>query len=222
MFTGIITGRGTVTDISISREPGLTRLLINTHGLSDDLQAGGSLAVNGVCLTALPDPDHTGVFSTDLMGETLERTNLGSLRAGDTVNLERCLSAGQRLDGHIVQGHVDAVGTVTEIAPQGRWTTMRVAVPRALEGQIAEKGSIAVDGVSLTVTCVSRAGVDRPWFEVGLIPATLQSTRLGRVAVGEGVNIETDVLAKYLRRLTLTEQAGQTEQAEQAGQEGVR
>ncbi len=158
------------------------------------------MAVNGVCLTALSDPGLPAGFAADVMGETLERTNIGSLNPGDVVNLERCTKLGERLDGHIVQGHVDATGMVEIIEPQGEWTKMRISVPDRLADQIAEKGSITVDGVSLTVTAVNQPGTSA-WFEVGLIPVTLTSTRLGGLHVGDRVNVETDVLAKYVARL---------------------
>lgn len=207
MFTGIVTGQGTVLDLVPDHAPGVTRLVIDTHGLAADLEAGGSLAVNGACLTALADADQVppagraGVFCADLVEETLVRTTLGTLRPGDAVNLERCLPAGARLDGHVVQGHVDATGTVAEVAPQGAWTRLRVSMPARIEDQVAEKGAVAVDGVSLTVTAVSPAGAQQPWFEVGLVPATLEATRLGGLQAGDRVNIETDVLAKYLQRM---------------------
>ncbi|GGO95238.1 riboflavin synthase [Actinomyces gaoshouyii] len=199
MFTGIIAGTGTVLDLAPTNRPGVTRLIIDAGELIADLPDGGSLAVNGVCLTAVPAP---GAFAADLMGETLQRTTLGSLGAGSRVNLERCVPAGGRLDGHIVQGHVDAVGAVLAITDQGGWMLMRVCLPAPLAGQVAAKGSIAVDGVSLTVTGVSPADEREPWFEIGLIPATLATTTLGEARVGALVNLETDVVAKYVARLT--------------------
>ena len=136
------------------------------------------------------------------MGETLRRTNLGNLTPGDTVNLERCLPAGGRLDGHVVQGHVDAVGTLASVTPHEAWSTLRFYLPAELAPLLAEKGSIAVSGVSLTVTAVSEPGVTPAWFEVGLIPETLKATNLGALKVGDSVNLETDALAKYVQRLT--------------------
>ncbi|WP_366180779.1 riboflavin synthase [Actinomyces timonensis] len=206
MFTGIIAGTGTVLDLAPTDRPGVTRLVIDAGDLIADLPDGGSLAVNGVCLTAIPlapAASHAapGAFAADLMGETLQRTALGSLSAGSRVNLERCVPAGGRLDGHIVQGHVDATGTVIAVDEQGGWTLMRVAIPESLAGQVAVKGSIAVDGVSLTVTGVSPADEREPWLEVGLIPATLATTTLGEARVGALVNLETDVVAKYVARL---------------------
>ena len=159
------------------------------------------MAVNGVCLTSIADPARPGLFVAELMGETMDRTSLGRVAPGDAVNLERCMPADGRLDGHVVQGHVDGAGRVLSITPQGGWTTLRVGVPARLGPQIAEKGAIAVDGVSLTVTAVGAPDDGDGWFEVGLIPSTLTGTRLGRLREGELVNIETDVLAKYVSRL---------------------
>ena len=136
------------------------------------------------------------------MGETLRRTNLGNLNPGDTVNLERCLPAGGRLDGHVVQGHVDAVGTLASVTAHETWSTLRFNLPTELAPLLAEKGSIAVSGVSLTVTAVSEPGETPAWFEVGLIPETLKATNLGALKVGDSVNLETDALAKYVQRLT--------------------
>ncbi|WP_128773569.1 riboflavin synthase [Actinomyces oricola] len=202
MFTGIIAGTGTVLAIEPQIRPGVTRLTLECGSVTSDLAPGDSLAVNGVCLTsttraeACPD-----VFVAELMGETLDRTSLGRLALGGRVNLERCVPLGGRLDGHIVQGHVDATGRVVALEPQGSWTRMRVSMPHALAGQVALKGSIAVDGVSLTVTAVSAPYAPASWFEVGLIPETLAKTTLGMAKIGDIVNLETDVIAKYLERL---------------------
>jgi riboflavin synthase len=135
----------------------------------------------------------------DVMGETLKRSGIGALEAGDPVNLERAMRAGARLDGHIVQGHVDGTGVVLSRTPGDNWDAVRVGLPAELARFVAEKGSIAVDGVSLTVTAV---GSD--WFDVGLIPETLRATNLGRKNPGDTVNLETDVLAKYVARLLET------------------
>lgn len=199
MFTGIIGAQGSVREIVHTPDTDLTRLVIEAPDLIDDLPPGGSLAVNGVCLTSVGD--EPGRFVAELMGETCLRTSLGQLRVGDLVNLERCVQVNDRLDGHVVQGHVDAIGTVQMIDARGAWTRMRIALPAPLAGQVAEKGAIAVDGVSLTVTAVSDPDSTEHWFEVGLIPATLAHTTLGSVQVGSAVNLETDVLAKYTQRI---------------------
>lgn len=163
------------------------------------LELGGSIAVDGVCLTATAIDG--GRISVDVMGETLARTTIGRLAEGERVNLERCLPATGRLDGHVVQGHVDGVGTLREREDLGSWERLRFSLPSPLDRYAAEKGSIAVDGVSLTVTAVSDAGVTDPWFEVGLIPTTLSETGLGAKSIGDPVNLEMDVLAKYAERL---------------------
>lgn len=198
MFTGIIAEQGEV--VSIERDgAGSATLVLTAPESSRDLGLGGSLAVNGVCLTATSIED--GRVTVDVMGETLERTTIGELGPGASVNLERCVPAGGRLDGHVVQGHVDGVGALVEREDQGAWHRLRFSVPPRLARYIAEKGSIAVDGVSLTVTAVSPAAEAEPWFEVGLIPTTLADTGLGTKNTGDRVNLEVDVLAKYTERL---------------------
>jgi riboflavin synthase len=170
--------------------------------------------VNGVCLTVTgvePDGDG-GVWSTDVMAETLRRSSLGAVGAGDPVNLERAVTPQTRLGGHIVQGHVDGVGTVVSRTPGDDWEVVRIAVPAGLARYVVEKGSITVDGVSLTVSALSDddaaddaadGAVDAPapWFEVSLIPTTLRETTLGTRAPGDTVNLEVDVIAKYVERL---------------------
>ncbi|MGO4583381.1 riboflavin synthase [Arthrobacter sp. 2RAF6] len=198
MFTGIVAEQGTVLSVEHDGEASAT-LRLTAPSTTEGLGLGGSIAVNGVCLTAT-DIDGRE-FSVDVMGETLVRTTIGELTAGDTVNLERCVQAGGRLDGHVVQGHVDGVGQLLERESLGNWDRLRFAVPAPLARYIAEKGSIAVDGVSLTVTAVSPAEEENPWFEVGLIPTTLDETGLGAKAAGGRVNLEVDVLAKYTERL---------------------
>lgn len=199
MFTGIIEGRGTVVRIEQQPETDSAVLVVQAGDVLDGMDLGGSLAINGVCLTAVSLTD--GTIEVDVMGETLVRTTTGELRAGDAVNLERCVVAGGRLDGHVVQGHVDGVGALVERENQGKWDRLRFSVPRDLSPYIAEKGSIAIDGVSLTVTGVSPASEPEQWFEVGLIPVTLVKTGLGEKLVGGAVNLEVDVLAKYAQRL---------------------
>ncbi|MFI5085323.1 MAG: riboflavin synthase [Actinomycetales bacterium] len=199
MFTGIIEEQGKVVSLAPSADGGSAVLMLQGGRTLENLEPGASVAVNGVCLTATMI--HGRMFGVDVMGETLERTTTGLLAPGDRVNLERCVPAGGRLDGHVVQGHVDGVGSVLEREDLGRWERLRFGVPAPLARYIAEKGSIAVDGVSLTVTAVSPAAEAAPWFEVGLIPTTLSETGLGAKAVGAGVNLEVDVLAKYTERL---------------------
>lgn len=209
MFTGIIAGRGTVLELLTSAHSDSATLVLSaapvaqTATVAGDVLAGldlgGSLAVDGVCLTATRIDGDT--VEMDVMGETLLRTTVGSLVPGQTVNLERCVPVSGRLDGHVVQGHVDGTGTLVERANQGSWERLRFGIPQNLARYIAQKGSIAIDGVSLTVTAVSDAAEAEQWFEVGLIPVTLASTGLGAKKVGAAVNLEVDVLAKYAQRL---------------------
>ena len=200
MFTGIITGTGTITGLHTQPGQDLAVLEFTAPSHVDSLELGGSIAVNGVCLTATSIDGEK--LSVDVMGETLRRTTIGQLAAGDTVNLERCTQAGARLDGHVVQGHVDAVGEVLAREDHGPWTTFRIALPTAYAALTAEKGSIALDGISLTITAVSPAhSTSGHWIEVGIIPVTLAETTMGRRQPGDKVNIETDVLAKYTARL---------------------
>ena len=211
MFTGIIGALGTVESITPIEGSDAAYLTLNAGDIVADLDHGGSLAVNGVCLTAIDlDQLQPGQFRAYAMGETLRRTNLGDLNPGDTVNLERCLPAGGRFDGHVVQGHVDAVGTLASVTAHEAWSTLRFNLPAELAPLLAEKGSIAVSGVSLTVTAVSAPGESPAWFEVGLIPETLKATNLGTLKVGGSVNLETDALAKYVQRLTAFAGAPQT------------
>lgn len=198
MFTGIIAEQGRVLSVERDGDTSAT-LRLHAPGTTEGLGLGGSIAVNGVCLTATRIDGNE--FSVDVMGETLVRSTIGELAAGDSVNLERCVPAGGRLDGHVVQGHVDGVGQLLEREALGNWERLRFAVPGNLARYIAEKGSIAIDGVSLTVTAVSPAPEPEPWFEVGLIPTTLAETGLGAKTSGSRVNLEVDVLAKYTERL---------------------
>ncbi len=191
MFTGLVAATGEVE--SLERTGDGARLRIRTE-LAGELEPGDSVAVNGVCLTAV-HPDGEG-FSADVMAETLRRSSLGPLGRGDEVNLELPLRAGDRLGGHIVQGHVDATGTVQAVHEDGFARLVRIAAAPELLRYVVEKGSIAVDGVSLTVSAV-----DGDWFEVSLIPETLERTTLGSAAPGRRVNLEVDVLAKYVEKL---------------------
>jgi riboflavin synthase len=191
MFTGLISERGRVATLERSDEGARLRV---RAALSAELADGDSVAVNGVCLTAR-DSSRDG-FSADVMGETLRRSSLGPLIAGDEVNLELPLRAGDRLGGHVVQGHVDGVGTVESAEDDGFARLVRVAAPGELLRYVVEKGSVCLDGVSLTV-----ADVDGGGFSVALIPETLERTTLGALSSGDSVNIEADVLAKHLEKL---------------------
>lgn len=195
MFTGIIEEIGAVAGIDHRGDSAL--LTVEARRVADELSHGASIAVSGVCLTVVGwRSGETTAIDFDVMGETLKRTALGALGEGDRVNLERAVRADARLDGHVVQGHVDGTGSVISRSPGDRWDTVRFGLPGELAGFVAEKGSIAVDGVSLTVSAV---GPD--WFEVGLIPETLRATTLGAKSAGDPVNLEVDVLAKYVARL---------------------
>jgi riboflavin synthase len=203
MFTGIVeelgavTGRDTLADAA--------RLTIRGPIVTADAGHGDSIAVNGVCLTVaelLAD----GQFTADVMAETLDRSNLGELRVGSSVNLERAAAINSRLGGHIVQGHVDGTGQVVSRAPSENWEVVRIEVPAAVARYIVEKGSITVDGISLTVSALGDE--PRDWFEVSLIPTTRELTTLGRAPVGTQVNLEVDVIAKYVERLLQTSPTG--------------
>jgi riboflavin synthase len=187
MFTGLVADKGTVRGVHDGR------IEIDT-ALAAQLAAGDSIAVNGVCLTAV-EP-HVDGFAADVMPETLRRSSLGPLEAGDEVNLELPLRAGDRLGGHVVQGHVDATGTIEDVRAEGSSRVVRIAASPELLRYVVEKGSIAVDGVSLTVSAVDEAA-----FEVSLIPETLERTTLGDARPGATVNLEVDVLAKYVEKL---------------------
>jgi riboflavin synthase len=193
MFTGLVAGTGAVE--SLDRGDDGLRLRVRTD-LASELGPGDSVAVNGVCLTAV-ESDAAG-FSADVMAETLRRSSLGPLAAGDEVNLELPLRAGDRLGGHMVQGHVDATGRVAAVSEDGFARVVRIAAPPEVLRYVVEKGSIAVDGVSLTV-----ASVDVDGFTVSLIPETLERTNLGTAAPGRVVNLEVDVVAKYVEKLHL-------------------
>ena len=197
MFTGIIEEIGEV--LSVDGRGDSAVLSLRARAITEDLKHGASIAVDGVCLTVTGWAADAGRIDFDVMAETLKRSVIGSLRPGDKVNLERAARADSRLDGHIVQGHVDGTGVVVSRAAGQNWEAVRFGLPTDLARYVAEKGSIAVDGVSLTVTAV---GPD--WFEVGLIPETLRATTLGAKAPGDPVNLEVDVLAKYVARLMET------------------
>ncbi len=196
MFTGIVEELGSV--VAVEHLPDqAARLVVRGAMVAGDARPGDSLAVNGVCLTAVSVDD--GTFSADVMAESLDRTSLGGLRPGDPVNLERPMAADGRFGGHIVQGHVDGVGTIRARRPSEHWEVVEINLPPGLTLYVVEKGSITVDGVSLTV--VEIADGPQPWFSVSLIPTTLSVTTLGSRAIGDPVNLEVDVIAKYVERL---------------------
>jgi riboflavin synthase len=194
MFTGIVEELGSLA--AVDRLDRAARLTLKAPGVGADAHHGDSIAVNGVCLTVV-EVDADG-FSADVMAETLIRSSLGRLAPGDPVNLERAATLSTRLGGHLVQGHVDGVGTVLERRPDTHWEIVRIALPAGLGRYVVEKGSIAVDGVSLTVTAVTS-----DHFEVSLIPTTLALTTLGSRPVGGEVNLEVDIVAKYVEKLVV-------------------
>jgi riboflavin synthase len=199
MFTGIISGMGRIEAIDATPETDSVILRISAPNQTQNLELGGSIAINGVCLTATSISGD--ILSLDVMGETLRHTTIGALAQGEEINLERCVQAGGRLDGHVVQGHVDGVGHLLEHESLGAWDRFRFSIPFELARYVAKKGSIAIDGISLTVTEVSEASEKEQWFEVGIIPTTLRETTLGQRVPGSAVNLEVDVMAKYAERL---------------------
>ena len=197
MFTGIVEEVGTL--VVRDDQGDSARLQVRGAKTLQGVALGDSIAVNGVCLTVTGVTDD--VWSTDVMAETLRRSSLGALTDGDPVNLERAVTADTRLGGHIVQGHVDGVGTVASVSPSEHWTVVRIALPADISRYVVEKGSITLDGVSLTVSALSAATDPEPWLEVSLIPTTLRETTLGTRTPGDPVNLEVDVIAKYVERL---------------------
>ena len=199
MFTGIIQAIGKIA--ALERRGGDARLRVNTGTLDlDDVKPGDSIAVSGVCLTVIELSAQD--FTVDVSGETLSRTTLGGLKAGAAVNLEKALLPTTRLGGHLVSGHVDGIGKVLDRRQDARSVRFGVAVPRELGKYIAEKGSVCINGVSLTVNAVRDAE-----FEVNIVPHTLAETTLGELAPGHAVNIEVDLLARYLERLLQGQEA---------------
>ena len=217
MFTGIVEELGEV--VAVERLPDAARLTVRGPRVTAEASRGDSIAVNGVCLTVTDSSDKT--FTADVMAETLRRTGLGGLSPGSPVNLERPVELGGRLGGHLVQGHADGTGEILSRTPGEHWDVVRIAAPRDLARYIVLKGSITVDGVSLTVSALG--GTDQPgstgrsmhWFEVSLIPTTLEMTTLGRLQPGSRVNLEVDVIAKYVESLLAAGPASQD------GNEGV-
>jgi riboflavin synthase len=198
MFTGIVAELGEVA--GIEQRGDAARLTI--RGSTEGVSPGDSIAVNGVCLTVTGILD--GSFTADVMGETLDRSSLGALTPGAPVNLEQSVRLADRLGGHLMQGHVDATGTIISRSPAEHWDQVRISLPADISRYVVHKGSIAVDGISLTVSALAPPG-DEPdgdtWFEVCLIPETLKRTTMGARQPGEVVNLEVDVIAKYVERL---------------------
>jgi len=192
MFTGIVEELGEV--VAVERGADSAVLTVRGPVVTSDATPGASIAVNGVCLTVVGHDGHS--FSVDVMAETLSRSSLGSLRAGDVVNLERAMAATSRFGGHIVQGHVDGTAQIVARLPGDRWEVVQLTLPPDLSRYVVEKGSITVDGISLTVSAITE-----DTFSVSLIPTTLELTTLGHKNVGDLVNLEVDVVAKYVERL---------------------
>jgi riboflavin synthase len=232
MFTGIVEELGEV--VAVERLPDAARLTVRGPLVTAEASHGDSIAVNGVCLTVTDSSDKT--FTADVMAETLRRTGLGGLSPGSPVNLERPVELGGRLGGHLVQGHADGTGEILSRTPGEYWDVVRIATRPGLARYIVLKGSITVDGVSLTVSALGSpdvagsldgaggpdgagrtrsTGGPEPWFEVSLIPTTLEMTTLGRLQPGSRVNLEVDVIAKYVESLLAAGPAGQ------GGNEGV-
>jgi riboflavin synthase len=192
MFTGIVEELGEV--VAVDDLSDALRLTIAARAVLDGTGLGDSIAVNGCCLTVTSLDD--GTWTTDVMKESLDKTSLGTVHVGDRVNLERAVTAEKRLGGHIVQGHVDAVGTVLSRLPSDHWDVVEIAIPRHLTKYVVDKGSITIDGVSLTVVRVGDESLT-----VSLIPETLARTTLGGRAPGDPVNLEVDILAKHVEKL---------------------
>ena len=192
MFTGLVEEVGSVE--KLERLDEAVRLTVRGPKVTADAQPGDSIAVDGVCLTVVEAAG--GVFTADVMQETLNRSRLGSYEVGSNVNLERALAAGARMGGHIVQGHVDGVGELISRESSEHWDVLRFSLPEQLARYVVEKGSIALSGTSLTVSAVSA-----DYVEVSLIPTTLAETTFGELAVGEPVNMEVDVVAKYVEKM---------------------
>ncbi|KJL20714.1 Riboflavin synthase [Microbacterium azadirachtae] len=204
MFTGIIEEIGEIT--AITPEGDGWRLTVRAPRAASDAVHGESIAVSGVCLTVVASTAET--FDADVMKQTLDVAAIGGATVGTRVNIEKAMPVGARLGGHIVQGHVDGVGEVLEVRPGAQWSVLRISLPGDLAPLVVDKGSISVDGTSLTVSAVSAPAADAAWFEVSLIPETLAATTLGTRAVGDRVNLETDILARHVERLLAFRAAG--------------
>lgn len=196
MFTGIIEELGEVVDWQASGDS--ARLTVRAPLAVSDAAHGDSISVSGVCLTVVEQGDDW--FTADVMAETIRMSTLASTVPGDRVNLERATKVGDRLGGHIVQGHIDGTATVLAVTEGNAWRVVRLSIDQELASLVVRKGSISLDGVSLTVSAVGREG-DTYWFEVSLIPETLAVTTLGFKQPGDLVNVETDILARHVARL---------------------
>lgn len=196
MFTGIVEELGEVVEKQDLGDS--ARFTLRGPLVTSDAGHGDSIAVNGVCLTVVDVLD--GAFTADVMAETLNRSSLGALDVGSRVNLERAAALNSRLGGHLVQGHVDGTGRIVSRSPSEHWEVVRISLPEQIARYVVEKGSITVDGISLTVSALGTEGGE-DWFEVSLIPTTLELTTLGGAPVGGPVNLEVDVIAKYVERL---------------------
>ena len=192
MFTGLVEEIGVVDTLEQLEDA--VRIAVRAPKVTEDASPGDSIAVDGVCLTVVDNV--AGVFTADVMRETLDRSRLGTYSEGSKVNLERALAAGQRMGGHIVQGHVDGVAEVVSRTPSQHWEVVRFTLPANLGRYVVEKGSITVNGTSLTVSAV---GDD--FFDVSLIPTTLRDTTAGDLTVGDPVNLEVDIVAKYVEKM---------------------
>lgn len=192
MFTGLVEEVGVVEEMQQLDDA--IRIAVRAPKVTEDATPGDSIAVDGVCLTVVDNAN--GTFTADVMRETLDRSRLGTYQTGSEVNLERALAAGQRMGGHIVQGHVDGVAEVVSRTPSEHWEVVRFTLPRQLSRYVVEKGSIAVNGTSLTVSAVGEG-----YFEVSLIPTTLRETTAGTLAPGDPVNLEVDIVAKYVEKM---------------------
>jgi riboflavin synthase len=197
MFTGLIEEQGEV--LALERTGDAAVLTVRAPLAVSDAKHGDSIAVSGVCLSVIAQTDET--FTVDVMAQTLRMSTIGGLVTGDRVNLERAARVGDRLGGHIVQGHVDGTGTVLTVTPGDSWSVVRIALGGDLAPLVVDKGSITVSGVSLTVSAIGDEADGSHWFEVSLIPETLAATTLGHLAAGDRVNLETDVLARHVERL---------------------
>jgi riboflavin synthase len=197
MFTGLVEEKGVVTAVEPLGDS--VRLSVRGPVVTADATHGASISVNGCCLTVMAQ--QADVFSADVMAESLDKTSLGGLVPGDEVNLERAMAAGGRMGGHVVQGHVDGTGRLLDRTPSEHWEVLRFSLPEDLAPYLVPKGSITVQGVSLTIVEVTDPHDRDPWFSVSLIPTTLADTTLGTLAPGDRVNLEVDVLAKYVERL---------------------